>query len=96
MLLAGFDSVTVNTGSVALPSSTVMSLIWIVGVSSLTIVPTPCASAIVSVPTPPVGAVRLTMNVSLGSVVVSPLMVTPTVFMVWPEAKVSTVGDTAT
>ena len=93
MLVAGVDSVTVYTGSVALPSSTVMSLIWIVGVSSLTIVPTPVALAIVA---PPVGRERLTLKVSFGSDVVSPLMVTPTVLLVWPGVKVSTVAGTAT
>jgi hypothetical protein len=54
--------------------------------SSFVIVPTPWPSLIVA---PPVAPDRLTKNVSLGSTVVSPLIVTETVCVLTPLPKES-------
>ena len=96
VLTLAFDRETVKLHAVVplLPSVTLQSLIETATTSSSTIVPTPVALAIV---TPEgVGAVRLTLNVSLPSFRVSPLTLTATVLLVWPGVKVSTVAATAT
>ena len=67
-------------------SSIEMSGTW----SSFVMVPSPEPSAIPALPAPK----RLTVNVSSASWVVSPLMVTSTVLVVWPGSNV-TVPDAA-
>ena len=70
----------------AFPSVTATSLIEIVGSeSSLTIVPTPRPSPIVAL----LGSERLTLKISFGSKLVSPLIVTLTGRDVWPGKKVT-------
>ncbi len=95
VLVLAFDRVTVRLAVVVplFPSVTETSLIVIETGSSSVIVPTPWASPIVA---PPVGRERLTLNVSLPSLKVSPLTVTATVLLVCPGVKVSTVAGTAT
>ena len=90
------DSVTVNAAALvpALPSATATSPIDSVGsaaVSSFVIVPVAVARAIVA----PEGLDSVTVNVSLGSTVVSPFTTTAIVFVVCPAVKVS-VPDWAT
>ena len=76
----------------AFPSVSATSLIEIVGggaESSLTIVPIPKPSPIVAL----VGSDRLTLKVSFGSTLVSPLIVTLTGCEVWPGKKVTVPFD---
>ena len=90
------DSVTVKVAAPvpALPSATATSPIDSVGsgaASSFVIVPRPTPSASVA----PEGLDSATVNVSLGSTVVSPFTTTAIVFVVCPAVKVS-VPDWAT
>src|SRR5262249_7824250 len=82
--LAG-TRLTVNV-AVPAPSFTLTLLIdRVLAASSLVIVPVPVAVAIVAL----VGADRVTVNVSFGSNVVSPLTLTVMVLDVCPGVKVS-------
>ena len=62
------------------------------GASSLVMVPRPWPSARTAF----VGALRFTKNVSLGSKITSPLMVTETCLLTWPAVKVRSVPGAAT
>ena len=96
VLTLGLDRLTVKFITLVpeLPSFCETSLMESDTGSSSMIVPMPGVLAIV---TPVgVGAVRLTLNVSLPSFRVSPLTVTGTVLLVWPGVKVSTVAGIAT
>jgi hypothetical protein len=74
------------------PAATCTVTVTVTGAaSSLVMVPTPCASVIVAL----AGAVRLTKNVSFGSVVMSPLTLTVRVVLVAPAGIVSTVAPMA-
>src|SRR5215212_359944 len=92
----GVDRVTLKTNGVVphglkkvekqlLPSFSDTSLIDRLALSSSTIVPTPCGSAIVAF----VGLERLTQNVSSSSSMASPQIMTLTVCVVEPGVKVS-------
>ncbi len=77
-----------NTASTVVPVSpsvTLTSSIEMSGMSSLRMVPTPCASAIVAL----AGLLRLMKNVSSSSMVSSPLTVTAIGWLTTPGAKVS-------
>ena len=86
-LADGLLSETVKTIFVApeFPSVIAASVIVTSAVSSLEIVPSPCASAIVAA----LGLVRFKNNVSACSTVTSPFTTTDTVLEVCPAAKVS-------
>ncbi len=78
-----------NTALAAAPSVSVTSLMVNAGApSSLVIVPTAVPSPIVALD----GADSVTVNVSLASFRVSPLIVTGTVWVVEPAGIVTTVG----
>ena len=81
------DDQALSLGVPALPSVTLASLMLTVGpagASSLTMVTTPWASAMVT----PTGVDRLMKKVSLPSCTVSPLIVKLRVRVVWPAVKV--------